>query len=69
VRSRAGGQHDDRQRSEIARQAIADGLGPRVRVERVMAASNWPVILLGASYEKAWRGIAALVAINKDPRP
>ena len=30
--------------------------------ERVMAASNWPVILLGASYEEAWRGISALVA-------
>ncbi len=30
--------------------------------ERVMAASNWPVILLGASYAEAWRGTAALVA-------
>jgi L-fuconolactonase len=28
---------------------------------RVMAASNWPVILLGASYEEAWNGISALV--------
>jgi L-fuconolactonase len=28
---------------------------------RVMAASNWPVILLGASYEEAWNGITALV--------
>ena len=29
---------------------------------RVMAASNWPVILLGASYEETWNGIAELVA-------
>jgi L-fuconolactonase len=29
--------------------------------ERVMAASNWPVILLGASYAEAWNGIASLV--------
>jgi len=37
---------------------VLDLFGP----ERVMAASNWPVILLGASYEEAQRGIAALVA-------
>jgi L-fuconolactonase len=37
---------------------VLDLFGP----ERVMAASNWPVILLGASYEETWRGIAALVA-------
>jgi L-fuconolactonase len=37
---------------------VLDLFGP----ERVMAASNWPVILLGASYEQAQRGIAALVA-------
>ncbi|MFL6799840.1 MAG: amidohydrolase family protein [Xanthobacteraceae bacterium] len=29
---------------------------------RVMAASNWPVILLGASYEECWRGLTALLA-------
>jgi len=29
---------------------------------RVMAASNWPVILLGASYEECWNGITALVS-------
>ena len=29
---------------------------------RVMAASNWPVILLGASYEQAWNGAAELAA-------
>ena len=28
---------------------------------RVMAASNWPVILLGASYQDCWQGITALV--------
>ena len=27
-----------------------------------MAASNWPVILLGASYEETWNGITELVA-------
>jgi L-fuconolactonase len=29
---------------------------------RVMAASNWPVILLGASYEQTWKGVTDLVA-------
>jgi L-fuconolactonase len=29
---------------------------------RVMAASNWPVILLGANYEQTWKGITDLVA-------
>jgi L-fuconolactonase len=29
---------------------------------RVMAASNWPVILLGASYEECWNGVTALVS-------
>jgi L-fuconolactonase len=29
---------------------------------RTMAASNWPVILLGASYEECWNGTAALVS-------
>ncbi|HEY1362684.1 MAG TPA: amidohydrolase family protein [Xanthobacteraceae bacterium] len=29
---------------------------------RVMAASNWPVILLGAGYEQAWNGVAELAA-------
>jgi L-fuconolactonase len=28
---------------------------------RVMAASNWPVILLGASYAETWNGINDLV--------
>jgi L-fuconolactonase len=27
-----------------------------------MAGSNWPVILLGASFEQAWRGIEELIA-------
>lgn len=30
--------------------------------ERVMAASNWPVILLGASYEQTWKGVSDLIA-------
>jgi len=29
---------------------------------RVMAASNWPVILLGATYAQTWQGISDLVA-------
>jgi L-fuconolactonase len=29
---------------------------------RVMAASNWPVILLGASYQDCWNGVTALVS-------
>ena len=36
---------------------------------RVMAASNWPVILLGASYEETWKGITDLVAeLSADER-
>jgi L-fuconolactonase len=36
---------------------------------RVMAASNWPVILLGASYEECWNGITALVSgLSADER-
>ena len=27
-----------------------------------MAGSNWPVILLGASFEQAWNGIEELIA-------
>jgi hypothetical protein len=42
---------------------VLDLFGP----ERVMAASNWPVILLGASYEEAWRGIIALSVASKSP--
>ena len=30
--------------------------------DRVMAGSNWPVILLGASFTEAWRGIENLIA-------
>jgi L-fuconolactonase len=37
---------------------VLDLFGPH----RVMAASNWPVILLGASYEQCWNGITALVS-------
>ncbi len=36
---------------------------------RVMAASNWPVILLGASYEETWNGITALLSdLSADER-
>ena len=30
--------------------------------DRVMAGSNWPVILLGASFVQAWRGLEDLIA-------
>jgi L-fuconolactonase len=30
--------------------------------DRVMAASNWPVILLGGSFQEVWRGIETLVS-------
>jgi len=37
--------------------------------DRVMAASNWPVILLGASYSEAWNGITELVSgLSADER-
>ena len=37
--------------------------------DRVMAASNWPVILLGASYAETWSGITELVAeLSADER-
>jgi L-fuconolactonase len=37
---------------------VLDLFGPH----RTMAASNWPVILLGASYEQCWNGITALLS-------
>ena len=37
---------------------VLDRFGP----DRVMAASNWPVILLGGSYAEVWRGITDLVS-------
>ena len=37
---------------------VLDLFGPH----RTMAASNWPVILLGASYEECWNGITALLS-------
>jgi L-fuconolactonase len=37
---------------------VIEQFGP----DRVMAGSNWPVILLGASFEQAWRGIEELIA-------
>ena len=36
---------------------------------RVMAASNWPVILLGASYEETWNGVTDLLTgLSADER-
>jgi L-fuconolactonase len=37
---------------------VIDRFGP----DRVMAGSNWPVILLSASFADAWRGIETLIA-------
>jgi L-fuconolactonase len=37
---------------------VLDLFGPH----RTMAASNWPVILLGASYAECWNGITALLS-------
>jgi L-fuconolactonase len=34
--------------------------------DRVMAASNWPVILLGTGYRECWQGITELVAKLSD---
>jgi L-fuconolactonase len=37
--------------------------------DRVMAASNWPVILLGASYAETWNGVTDLVVgLSADER-
>jgi len=37
--------------------------------DRVMAGSNWPVILLGASFSEAWHGIEHLIApLSEDER-
>jgi L-fuconolactonase len=45
---------------EIRRYAdhVLEHFGP----DRVMAASNWPVVLLGGSFGEVWRGIEALVS-------
>src|SRR5262249_5263530 len=41
----------------------------RFGANRVMAASNWPVILLGGSYQEVWHGITALVSgLSADER-
>jgi L-fucono-1,5-lactonase len=37
---------------------VLERFGP----ERVMAASNWPVILLGGSFQEVWRGITDLLS-------
>jgi L-fuconolactonase len=34
--------------------------------DRVMAGSNWPVVLLCASFADAWRGIEASIAMLSD---
>ena len=40
----------------------ADHVLERFGPERVMAASNWPVILLGGSFQEVWRGITDLLS-------
>ena len=37
---------------------VLERFGPK----RVLAASNWPVILMGGGYEEVWRGSADLVS-------
>jgi L-fuconolactonase len=48
--------------STDALKPYADHVLDLFSADRVMAASNWPVILLGASYQECWDGITALVA-------
>jgi L-fuconolactonase len=44
---------------------VLDRFGP----DRVMAASNWPVVLLGGSYQEVWRGITDLLSgLSADER-
>jgi L-fucono-1,5-lactonase len=40
----------------------ADHVLERFGPERVMAASNWPVVLLGGSFQEVWRGITDLLS-------
>jgi L-fuconolactonase len=40
----------------------ADHVLERFGPDRVMAASNWPVVLLGGSFAEVWHGITGLVA-------
>jgi L-fuconolactonase len=35
--------------------------------KRVMAASNWPVVLLGGSFRGVWQGIKDLIAELSEP--
>ncbi|MDQ4099428.1 MAG: amidohydrolase family protein [Chloroflexota bacterium] len=49
-----------RWRTEAVR-SYADHLLARFGPQRVMAASNWPVVLLGGSYGQVWRGITDLI--------
>jgi L-fuconolactonase len=48
--------------STDALRRYADHVVDRFGADRVMAGSNWPVILLGASFEQAWHGIEELIA-------
>jgi L-fuconolactonase len=47
----------------------SDHVLERFGAKRVLAASNWPVILLGGSYEEVWRGTTDLVShLSPDER-
>jgi L-fuconolactonase len=48
--------------STDALRRYADHVVDRFGADRVMAGSNWPVILLGAGFEQAWHGIEELIA-------
>lgn len=48
--------------STEALRRYADYTIERFSPDRVMAGGNWPVVLLGASFSEAWRGIEEIVA-------
>jgi L-fuconolactonase len=48
--------------STPALRKYADSVIELFSPDRVMAGSNWPVILLGATFQQAWRGIEDLIA-------
>jgi L-fuconolactonase len=48
--------------STDALRRYADFVIGRFGSDRVMAGSNWPVVLLGASFSEAWHGVEDLIA-------
>jgi L-fucono-1,5-lactonase len=63
VKLSAGGDLVARWRwSTDAMRRYADHVLERFGPSRVMAASNWPVVLLGGSFAEVWRGLTELIA-------